>query len=271
MRIRPVARDKGRLFVNDDFSEVLRHNGLITGKRLWELSGDSVKNVVKTRGTERIYLEPPFGTEYVEVYLKRYRPVKITEKLKNLISLKPQPTGAFHEWDALVKFHELGIPTTLPVAAGKTGSYSCMVTLGIKDYVRASVLLKDITREHFVRRRTLIEKIARIAADIHSNGMAHQDMYLVHFFVKENEEDEVYIIDLQRVIFSNNLADRWRVKDLAQLLFSARPLVSATEILRFWKTYAEYTDKALYRDKKLVRKIFAKAARIKAHSEKNNL
>jgi hypothetical protein len=55
---------------------------------------------------------------------------------------------------------------------------------------------------------------------MHAAGLAHQDFYLVHFFVKPTEDDALYLIDLQRVIIQKPLPTRWIIKDLAQMLFS---------------------------------------------------
>jgi len=100
--------------------------------------------------------------------------------------------------------------------------------------------------------------------------MAHQDFYLVHMFVKENEGDKVYLIDLQRTVFPEDFSERWRIKDLGQLLYSARKLVSDTDILYFWKTYCGIAGKKLYDDKSLIRKILAKTASIARHAGKKN-
>ena len=152
-----------------------------------------------------------------------------------------------------------------PVACGAAGGNSCILTLGITDYVRASELFAKFAGGERVRRRKLIRRIAELAAGMHKAEMAHQDFYLVHMFVREKEDDSVFLIDLQRVIFEGSFSERWRIKDLAQLLFSADKLVSRTDILYFWKIYTGMAGEELYGDSSPANKIFRKAARIRRH------
>ena len=129
----------------------------------------------------------------------------------------------------------------------------------------ASELFAKLAKGDRLRRRKLIKRIAVLAAGMHKAKMAHQDFYLVHIFVREKEDDSVFLIDLQRVIFEESFSERWRVKDLAQLLFSADNLVSRTDILYFWKLYTDMAGVEMYKNSSLLNKIFRKAARIRRH------
>ena len=70
------------------------------------------------------------------------------------------------------------------------------------------------------------------------------------------------------VVREKPLAVRWKIKDLAQLYFSARKFVSNTDILFFWRVYTNITDHTAYRNPKLIEAILKKAARIKRHDDK---
>jgi tRNA A-37 threonylcarbamoyl transferase component Bud32 len=171
-----------------------------------------------------------------------------------------------NEWEAILEFHRLGLPTMQPIACGSSDGNSCILTLGITDYVRASELFARFAKGERVRRRVLIRRIAELAAEMHKAKMAHQDFYLVHMFVKEKEDDSIFLIDLQRVIFEESFSERWRVKDLAQLLFSADNLASRTDILYFWRIYTDMVDGDFYGNRALINKIYRKAARIRHHA-----
>jgi len=54
----------------------------------------------------------------------------------------------------------------------------------------------------------------------------------------------------------DKLSFRWRVKDLAQLLFSAGDCAGGTDIMRFWKVYCDRTGSDLFKDRRLIRAIF---------------
>jgi heptose I phosphotransferase len=154
----------------------------------------------------------------------------------------------------------------VPIACASKDGNSCILTLGIRNYKRASELFAELAGKDRIRRRRLIGKIAELARGMHSAGMAHQDFYLVHLFVKEGDADEVHIIDLQRVVFRQDFSERWRVKDLAQLLFSSEKSASMADMMYFWKIYAGMPGVKLLRDKSLIKKVMRKAASIRRHA-----
>jgi len=267
MQIKVEHKDCGRLLVNADFAKILEFNGINSFEDLWSISGESVKKVLVERGTERIFLKSPDGASLTEGYIKRYKPEPLMSRLKNMLSLRPcRFPGAMNEWEAVIAFHRMNLPTMQPLACGVSGGNSCILTLGITDYARASELFAKFAKGERVRRRKLLRRIAELAAGMHLAKMAHQDFYLVHVFVREKDDDSIFLIDLQRVIFEESFSERWRVKDLAQLLFSADNLVSRTDILYFWKVYTDMAGDEMYGDSSLTGKIIRKAARIRRHA-----
>lgn len=267
MQIKVEHKDGDMLLVNADFANILEFNGVKSFEDLWKITGESVKNILKERGTERVFLKSPEGLSLMEAYIKRYKPEPFKSRLKNMLSLRPSLfPGARNEWEAIIEFHRRNLPTMQPIACGASGGNSCILSLGITDYVRASELFARFAKGDRVRRRRIIRSIAELAGGMHLAKMAHQDFYLVHMFVREKEDDSVFLIDLQRVVFEQSFSERWRVKDLAQLLFSADKLVSSTDILYFWKVYTGIAGARLYNDSSLIGRIFRKAARIGRHA-----
>jgi heptose I phosphotransferase len=237
---------------------------LDSAEKLWNLDGEAVKKILKQRGTDRVFLKTPDGG-LVETYIKRYSRIPAKEIIKQAFSGKFHTFDAVHEWNALRAFHRAELNTMVPVAvAAPGGGRSCNLTLGIDGYVKAEQLFKDFTPADGPRKKALIGKIAELAGKMHAAGFAHQDFYLVHMFVKENEDDNIYLIDLQRLIMQKKLHRRWRVKDLAQLFFAARPYVSETDIRRFWLIYCSCAGEQFLRDRALIKAVSAKAARITA-------
>jgi hypothetical protein len=262
-----IEPESGSVFVNRDYEAALRHAGLISVEALLSARGEAVKKVLKERGTERIILKNPSGGPDIETYLKRFSPPPLKERLKSALNLKFKTFGALDEWRALVFFAENDLSAPIPVAAAKTASGSCVLSLAIKDYTRASDLFPKLKND-FSRRRALIKKIALFAAKMHRLGAAHQDFYLVHFFVREKDSDAVSLIDLQRVVFESPLGARRIVKDIGQLLFSAEGLVSRADTAFFWSVYRGERGRPAPRDLSLIKRITAKAARIGRHTAK---
>jgi heptose I phosphotransferase len=246
------------VFLRDDrFDGILSENGIVSPQLLWSLKGEDAKKKTEARQIERICLH--HGSDTTEFYLKRYNPIPIREIIKNRIALKPVFTdGALHEWKALKTVEKLGIPAPKTAAAAKfADGRSCILTLGIRNYSRASNILSDPATPP-QRRERIIGRIAEIAGRLHSANIAHQDLYLLHFFVTEADDDKVHLIDLQRAILSENLLpDRWLAKDLAQLLFSSKGVVTEREIALFKSEYARHVPEE--KTSRLCRRIVAKA------------
>jgi len=267
MKLQTEKWDKDKLIVNTAFAEILRKNKLETVSALWHSNTESVKEIIEERGTGRLFLQQTHGLQPMECYLKRYRPPTLKERLKNWVYGKGC-YDALHEWKAIVEFNRLGISTMLPIAVGKSEGNSCILTAGIKNYSRASILLPALhDNKQEERRHRVISRIAKMLGTMHKFGFAHQDFYLVHIFIKEAENDKPYIIDLQRVIMQRQLAQRWRVKDIAQLLFSASGMIDKNDIKIFWGIYLRTAE--IKNDPKLCKKIYKKAGSIAArHNRK---
>ncbi len=271
MDIKIETRDHGRLVINTDYASLLSLNKLDTADLLWKADTESIKEILKERGTGRLFLNQDQGVPPLECYLKRYRPVPLKEKLKNWSCGKRAYFDAFHEWKAILAFHKYELPTMVPIAVAKHGHNSCLLTLGITDYIRASELFPSLcSPRHSDLRETIVEKIAKLAGTMHRMGFAHQDLYLVHLFIRKNENYTPYIIDLQRVIMQRRLAMRWRVKDLAQLLFSAAPVITRQDINIFCKAYMKAAGISRQLGCRLARSVSRKAGRMAArHNRKN--
>lgn len=293
--------DAHRLVVNRDFAPILRAHGLLTFDALWNYSGGSVaKNLLKERTTTRIALPDDDGREQV-FFLKRHTRPPFKEYVKPLLRLTWPIVGARNEWDAILRFHEAGIPTMTPAALGESAGNSFLLTAAIEDCRKLSQMIEQergagrerrLDAAHHANKqsaapsatsappsdkaanpaqasRPIIRQIARAARAMHGHGLHHQDFYLGHLMIPEHGPPEpLYVIDLGRVRHSTRLGQRWIIKDLAQLNYSAR-LASNSERLRFLQ---EYLGRPLDEsDRPFLRRIQRKTERIAGHSKKNKL
>jgi heptose I phosphotransferase len=262
MNFNTGSLDNKRLTINSDFIDLLKFNAIDSAAKLWNLEGEPVKNILSQRGTEKAFLKTPEGDK-LEVYIKRYTKTPMKEKVKQAFSMKFNDFDAVHEWNALRAFHKISLDTMTPIAVAELGNgKTCNLTLGISDYIKAAELFKNFTRKDRKRKLNLIKKIAAIAGRMHAAGFAHQDFYLVHMFVRESEDDKVYLIDLQRLIMQKKLSRRWRIKDLGQLLFAGREYVSNADIEFFWETYCSYAGEQFKYDISFIEAVTAKAKKI---------
>jgi len=126
---------------------------------------------------------------------------------------------------------------------------------------------KDISKtENLIRKRNFIAQLGQFARKFHVTGYRHRDFYLAHIFY--SDDGTFYLIDLQRAFKPRILAERFRMKDISQLYYSAPgSAFSMTDRLRFYKSYAG--KKILNaRDKAFIRKVVRKAHRIARRESK---
>jgi heptose I phosphotransferase len=96
-------------------------------------------------------------------------------------------------------------------------------------------------------KRGLVGEVARVVGELHDHRRYHKDLYLCHFFAPERFATSapprwaghVAMIDLHRLDHHPLSGWWWRLKDLAQLLYSSDvPGLTARDRLRFWRLYA---------------------------------
>lgn len=217
---------------------------------------------VKAKLAERqtLKLDLPDG---VTVYVKRYPKLR----KPGLLKLAAPPSPARREWMALTLLGHAGVPTIKPLALleeceGKHAVRAALITLGLdapqtlEDLVRGN---PDPTRKHAITR-----ELARITRRMHDAGINHRDYYLVH--IRVGAGDQLFVTDLNRADLRKVVPERWVVKDLAALHFSAPShLVTSTDRARFLTTY---TGKPLRESRALIKAITRKAERMDAHTRK---
>lgn len=222
------------------------------------IDGETVKHVVASR---RIFRFERGGRHF---YMKVHYGVGWGEIFKNLLQLKKPIIGAENEWRAIRAFSEpdVGIATTPLVAWGKQGwnpakQRSFIITDALDNTVDLEHWLPELEKwpnrpERLRLKRAIIRRLGDIARRLHSSGMNHRDFYLCHFRLDvtktaplpDVEDFQLYLMDLHRVEQRLTLPERWAVKDIAGLLYSAlfdsRGIVlNRSDIIRFIDAYSD--------------------------------
>ncbi|MCH7990459.1 MAG: hypothetical protein IID46_15065, partial [Planctomycetes bacterium] len=103
--------DQGRMIVNREAADLLRERKLCNFESLYEFAGGTVaKNLLRERTTTRIELAGQDGTQHA-FYLKRHAAAPWKEHIKPFLRFTRPILGARNEWNAILHFHEIGIPT----------------------------------------------------------------------------------------------------------------------------------------------------------------
>lgn len=219
------------------------------------LDGELVKQVVRSRRTLRLERG---GRRF---YLKLHYGVGWGEILKNLLRLDAPVLGARNEYRAIGELERLGVDTMRVAAFGEAGlnparRRSFLLTDAIEETQDLEHWLPGLYRpgdsaERLVLKRAVIAKVAWIARQLHDHGVNHRDFYLCHFRIAlppdgglpRPDRLKIYLMDLHRAQLRPATPHRWRVKDLAGLLYSSlyacRDLhLTSTDYARFIEAYS---------------------------------
>ncbi len=93
---------------------------------------------------------------------------------------------------------------------------------------------------------SLVLEMARLSRLIHDRFVFHKDLYLCHFYIHVDDTGQIppnwtkrlIVIDLHRLARHRTASLWWKVKDLAQLLYSSEVSgVTSRDRLAFWRAY----------------------------------
>ena len=175
----------------------------------------------------------------------------------------PARRPAEREWENAAALAALGIPSVDAAGWGRhrQGSF---VVLRRTPGQQADHWWHENHRER--QATSLTRELARLVAALHDASLCHRDLNVYHVFV---DGDALALIDVGRVFrFRSWRAERWIVKDLAGLLYSARRQGFPPRLeRRFLIDYLRHTRRGLRRER-LLRRIEAKARRYQRHNEK---
>ena len=231
------------LYLRDDFKKAWQDKD---PHDLLENMDGEVYRDLEARRTFRFEMN---GSGY---FAKVHRGVGWLEIIENLVRFRLPVLGARNEWKALNKLHEIGVQTMTPVAFGEKGKnpatqHSFLVTEELADMWTLEDFCDQwkTTPPSFRLKLAMIRKLADITRTLHENGINHRDYYLCHFMLPKSaplnpDNLNFYLIDLHRAQIHHKLPERWRLKDLSGLYFSAMDYgFSQKDLFRFIKVYTD--------------------------------
>ncbi len=230
-------------------------------------------NLAPYRSRIEFQIETPAAT----VFLKRYDQPPISAQLKNWLSAKKRISCAFAEDDAARQLAAMGVNTPRIVAWGQQlGGVFEKRSFAIIEKIQDGVSLERSlpgffngpeTSENLRMRRRFIGRLAAFIRKFHDTGYRHRDLYLCHIF--RTPDGQFYLIDLARAFKPILLGALYRIKDVAQMHYSAPAKhFSRTDRLRFLRAYLG-REKLDNRDRTFARRIHNKAKRMARHDAKH--
>lgn len=258
------------------FEKTLRQMGLDSIDAIFAFSGGqplAKATLAKYRSRIRFEIENPAAT----LFLKRYENTPALAQIKNWLSHRRIASTMFYDLDPAQKLAAAGINTPQTVCCGSQW--------GMLFEKRSFIITRQIPGESLERllppcfanktsnaseevkaRRKFIKNLAQFARTFHATGYCHRDFYLAHIFYHNGF---FYLIDLQRAFRPLLLAKRYRIKDIAQLSYSAsKQHFSRTDRLRFYCAYSG-TMRLEQKDKSFVRAVIKKMSHMADHDRRH--
>jgi heptose I phosphotransferase len=126
-------------------------------------------------------------------------------------------------------------------------------------------------------KRGLAAEMARLSRLLHDRSCFHKDLYLCHFYIREDDiatpppdwRGRVAMIDLHRLGRHPLTAALWQLKDLAQLAYSSEVEgVEPRDRVAFWRAYRQ-PGTSTWWSRWLLHMVLVKWRRYRAHNFKH--
>jgi hypothetical protein len=259
-------------FADADYAEALGKLGLNTFDDIFNF--DAGKNLAKANLAKyRTRIQFDLDAPRTTLFLKRYNRPPISTQIKNWLHHYRRLSTSDFDNSAAEQLSAVGIGTPKTIARGRQWGLvferrSFIITEKIPNAQALERKLPDFfgkerSTKNLKQRREFIKKLADFIRRFHESGFRHCDLYFSHIF--HTAESKFYLIDLQRVFKPLLLTQRSRIKDIAQLYYSApAKYFSLTDRLRFYIRYTG-TKNLTRRDKRFIRKVNARAERTATH------
>lgn len=263
-------------FVDADYKSGLSELGLTSIDAVFSFKGGenlTKENLARFKSRVRFKINSPAAT----LFLKRYDSPPILLQLKNRLLHRKQISCGLLDFEMANKLAEEGINTPKTICYGEQwGRFfekrSFIITEKIRNAESLEQKLPDYfnglaTAENLRLRRNFIAKLAIFVKKFHGTNYRHRDLYFSHIFCSNSSE--FYLIDLARVFKPRSFFERFRIKDIAQIYYSAPGrYFSRTDRLRFYLALVGQS-RLTEKDKVFIRKLVNKAKRMARHDIKH--
>ena len=207
------------------------------------------------------------------VFLKRYVRAPIFRQLHNWLTHRRRGSFAMLEHDSATVLSLNGVCTPHILACGEQWGifFEKRSFLMIQEVYDSEPLNRRLpsyfdgpaTVAKLRLRRRFIQELSSFIRRFHETGYRHRDLYFSHILCSKT--GEFCLIDLART-FRPVRRERYRIKDIAQLHFSApAKCFSKTDRLRFYMAYTRHKKLGLS-DKLFIKKVVRKAKQILNHN-----
>ena len=265
------------LFIDADYETAFSQLGLTSIDAVFAFSkgNDLTKdNLSRYRSRLKFEINLPSTT----VFLKRYDSPPATVQLRNWLSARSRKSCALCNLEPANDLAEMGINTSRTIAYGEQWGplFEKRSFIATEKIPAAESLEKKLpyyfhtppTADNLKLRRVFIVQLAHLVKKFHQTGYRHRDLYFSHIFY--TDDGRFYLIDLARTFKPKLFANRFRIKDIAQIHYSApAKYFSNTDRLRFYFAVTG-CSRLKKEDKAFIRTVLRKARRMARHDARHN-
>jgi hypothetical protein len=263
-------------FVDPDYKAALDDLGLTSIDAVFSFHAAenlAKKDLAPFRSRLQFEIDSPPTT----LFLKRYDQPPVFAQLRNWLSQHARLSCSVAEFNSANQIAAAGINVPKTVSYGEQWGIffekrSFIITQKIPDAQSLERKLPDCfagpaNAENLKRRRNFVAQLAAFIRKFHQTNYRHRDLYFSHVFCSES--GQFYLIDLARAFKPIVWRERFRVKDIAQLYYSAPGrYFSRTDRLHFYLKYAD-RDRLAAKDKSFIRKVLTRAERMARHNKRH--
>lgn len=271
-KFRPISES---FFADENYADDLAGLGLTTIESVFSFSGG--KNLVKKDlASYRSRIEFEMGTPPKTFFLKRYDKPPLLVQINKWLSRCQRISCGLFDLEPTQRLIACGLGAAKIIAYGQQWAFlfekrSFLITEKIPNASSLEQKLPDCfycdkTKQSLIQRRNFIKSLAGFIRLFHKTGLRHRDLYLCHIFY---DGKDFALIDLARAFEPLFFSERYRIKDIAQLYYSAEGKhFSKTDRLRFYLSYAN-TKRLNKQDKKFIAKVISKSLQMAEHDKKH--
>ena len=259
-------------FVDADYAELFGDNNLDSMEVVFCFEGG--RSLEKENlAAHRSRVEFRLGDCGTAFFLKRYDRPPVSVQIKNWVNHFKRASTSDYDRLPGRELRTAGINTPKVVAYGSQwgGIFERRSFIITEEIPTGQSLEKKLPGFFYEKwspdntrlRREFINRLADFVRSFHESGFRHRDLYLCHIFL--TDDGQFYLLDLQRAFRPRIFSWRFRVKDIAQLYYSAPgKYFSDADRLRFYLRYSG-RNKLGPLDRLFLRRVRAKAWRIADH------
>ncbi|MBU4444581.1 lipopolysaccharide kinase InaA family protein [bacterium] len=143
---------------------------------------------------------------------------------RNTISMFFSPfmrSRAQKSWDASKWLLEAGVPVPKPIAVYTARQLGFIdQNFFITEYIGKNQKSRRILRNEiieFEKKQLIVQKMGEMVFAMHNAGMIHNDLTQGNFLVKDGDYEDIYLVDLNRLVRKSRITIAERMYDISKM------------------------------------------------------